>query len=117
MEIGEASVNDFFTINGHVKEKVELEERWRIQMNWAEYFRLRGALVRIQRDFRIEWEDGTIGRELDDFLRNQKKGCVRYRRVLSGRRSRKYTENDPRQIGMTRMGGAGVDWDSRASVS
>ncbi len=37
VEIGEALVNDFFTANGQVKDKGELEEQWRMQLNWAEY--------------------------------------------------------------------------------
>ncbi len=30
--------------------------------------------MRIQRDFRIEWEEGTIGGGLNEFIKNQKKG-------------------------------------------
>jgi hypothetical protein len=114
LEIGEAMVKDFFTANGQVKDKGELEEQRRIQINWAEYFRLRGVLVRIQRDFRIEWEGGVMGRGLNEFIQNQKKGCARYRRVLSGRWSRKHIENDPRTIGVAIPGGDGVEWDSRS---
>jgi hypothetical protein len=112
-EISEAIVKDFFTENGQVKDKGAIEEQWGMQMNWAEYFRLRGALGRIHRDFRINWENGLLGRGLSGFLQNSKKGCARYRRILSGRWSKKYMDNDPRGIGVARPGGDGIEWDSR----
>ncbi len=54
LEIGDAVVGDFFDIHGRLREKQDLEDKWGVPMNWAEYFRLRGALVRIQREFRVE---------------------------------------------------------------
>jgi hypothetical protein len=112
-EIGEAVVGDFFAANGRLREKQDLEERWRIPINWAEYFRLRGALVRIQQGFRFDWESGIVGRVLEAFIQNKNKGCGRYRRILSGKWSRSYIENDPRTIVAMVMGGVGVDWGSR----
>jgi hypothetical protein len=105
VEFGEAVVSDFFTDNGRLREKQDLEERWRIPINWAEYFRLRGALVRIQREFRFDWINGTVGRVLEAFIVNKSKGCGRYRRVISGRWSRGYIENDPTEFAALALGG------------
>jgi hypothetical protein len=35
---------------------------------------------------------------LEEFISRQKKGCSRYRRILAGKRSRRYVVNDPREI-------------------
>jgi hypothetical protein len=107
LEIGDAVVGDFFYIQGRLREKQDLEEKWGVPMNWAEYFRLRGALVRIQREFRVEWESVILGRELEVFIQKKSKGCGRYRRIISGKLSRTYTENDPREIVAMVMGGGG----------
>ncbi len=106
-------VGDFFTDMGRLKEKQELEERWGIQINWAEYFRLRGALVRIQRRYRFDWTSSVVGRSLETFIASKGKGCGRYRRVLRGKWSRGYMENDPRAITENVMGGVRVEWENR----
>jgi hypothetical protein len=98
---------------GRLKEKQELEERWGIQINWAEYFRLRGALVRIQRKYRFDWTSSVVGRSLETFIASKGKGCGRYRRVLRGKWSRGYMENDPREITENVMGGVRVEWENR----
>jgi hypothetical protein len=113
LEIGDAVVGDFFDVQGRLREKQDLEEKWGVPINWAEYFRLRGALVRIQQEFRFDWESGILGRELEVFIQNKNKGCGRYRRIISGKLSRSYIENDPRNIVAMVMGGVGVDWGDR----
>jgi hypothetical protein len=109
LEIGDAVVGDFFYAQGRLRGKQDLEDKWGMPMNWAEYFRLREALVRIQREFRIEWGNVTSGRELEVFIQKKSRGCGRYRRIISGKLSRNYTENDPREITALVMGGVGIE--------
>jgi hypothetical protein len=97
-EMLDIRVGEIYEENGRLKERVELERELNLVMNWAQYFRLRGAMSRVIRSFKVDWDIREQPMKLEDFVRRQKKGCNRYRRILSGKQSRTYMENDPREI-------------------
>jgi hypothetical protein len=73
----------------------EINARQRLYINWAEYFRLREELTRIKEQYG-NTADEREGRELNDFISSKKTGCKRYRMIFVGRRTKWYTDRDPK---------------------
>jgi hypothetical protein len=67
----------------------DINAKWRVHINWAEYFRLREELARIKEKFG-NTADVRDGRELNDFIQSRKTGCKRYRMIFMGRRTKWY---------------------------
>ncbi len=82
---------------GNILMMADINARWRVHINWAEYFRLREELARIKEKFGNN-ADVRDGRELNDFIQSKKTGCKRYRMIFVGRRTKWYAERDPKLI-------------------
>jgi hypothetical protein len=82
---------------GNILLLADINARWRVHINWAEYFRLREELVRIKEKFGNN-ADCRDGIELNDFIQSRKTGCKRYRMIFVGRRTKWYTERSPKNI-------------------
>ena len=96
--IKELRWKDITSMQGFLRDYVEINAEYNVDINWGEYFRLRNALaaIKVELGEKIDEEESM---ELDDWIEEQKKkGCKKFRKVLTGRRSRQYQENDPRQI-------------------
>ncbi len=82
-----------------------INRKFGVNINWAEYFRLRAELERINEELgeRIDEEDGMT---LDEVVQSKAKGCKKFRMAMVGRRSFFYKQNDPRAIasGRTLLG-------------
>jgi hypothetical protein len=76
-----------------------------VNINWAEYFRLRAELEQVNEGLgeRIDDEDGMT---LDEVVQSKAKGCKKFRMAMVGRRSLFYNQHDPRSIasGRTLLG-------------
>ncbi len=83
--------------DGMLLDMNEINRKLGVNINWAEYFRLRAELERIDETLgeRIDEEDG---RTLDEVVLNKAKGCIKFRMPMVGRRSSFYKQNDPRDI-------------------
>jgi hypothetical protein len=64
-------IEDFTDDEGNILLLANINARWRIQINWAEYFRLREELARIKERYG-NTEDVREGRELNDFILSKK---------------------------------------------
>jgi hypothetical protein len=82
---------------GHLLTMADINFRWRVDINWAEYFRLREQMERIIEKFG-NTADEREGRELNEFILSKKTGCKRYRMIFVGRRTKWYKEIDPKLI-------------------
>jgi hypothetical protein len=82
---------------GTLKSNVDINRRFGININWAEYFRLRNEVANINNELG-EYLDHEEGILLNDWLETTKKGCKKFRKIMTGRRSKNYVDNDPRQI-------------------
>jgi len=87
-------VKSFFR-QGSVKPKMEMEQVIGMQMNMAEYFRLRNVLSEIGRIYGDPEMDGKC---LDMFMRGRKRKGGELRRSVSTRLSQTYLRNDPRNV-------------------
>jgi hypothetical protein len=85
-------------VGGVLKEKNEVERVVGIILTWAEYFRLRGVVDRVLRDFWIRSQDNLDSVDLEVFVRSNKKGCRRYRNIVTGINSNGYKNFDVRTI-------------------
>jgi hypothetical protein len=84
--------------DGNIRAKLDIERNTGIEITWAEYFRLRVETARIVDRFYLD-RDATIKKmSLDDFVNGRKKGCKRYRIIMTGKWSRTYVENNPCNI-------------------
>jgi hypothetical protein len=94
----------------------EINARLRVHINWAEYFRLREELARIKEHYG-NTADEREGRELNDFISSKKTGCKRYRMIFVGRRTKWYTDRDPKLIASAgTLWGQNLDEMSRTLV-
>ncbi len=101
---------------GTLNSNVEINRRYGININWAEYFRLRNEVARINNELG-EYLDNEEGVRLNDWLETTKKGCKKFRKIMTGRRSKNYVDNDPRQIASGRtLWGNGVEEMNRVRI-
>jgi len=82
---------------GGIIAMVEMNRKWNVNINWAEYFRLRTEINRIM-DRYEDTVDKKEGKTLNEFVESKRKGCKRYRMVMIGRRTNWYKERDPKEI-------------------
>ncbi len=74
-----------------------INRKFRTNISWAEYFRLREEVTRIDTELgdRLDEEEAMT---LNEWMESNRKGAKRFREVLVGRRSFEYKTNDPREI-------------------
>jgi len=84
-----------FFVGGNQKSKAEIEITMGIRINMAEYFRLRNLLNDIQRIFGII---SDTGKSLDEYMRQRKRKGGQLRKVITGKSSEQYNQNDPRRV-------------------
>jgi hypothetical protein len=113
--LGERTLNirvrELLNAQCQVKEKREVGMLFGRDLNWAEYFRLREKITRIKQDYVITSMVKENQTDLEVFVMRHKKGCKRYRNVLTGKASSLYVNSDLRQItaGRHTRGGFGVE--------
>ncbi len=90
-------IEDITNDEGQLLTMAEINGRWGVNINWAEYFRLREEVGRVIERY-SNTTDEREGRELNDFISSKKTGCKRYRMIFVGRRTKWYEERDPKQI-------------------
>jgi hypothetical protein len=90
-------IEDTLDVNGGVIAMVDMNRKWNVNINWAEYFRLRTGIIRIL-DRYEETVDKKDSKSLNEFVESRKRGCKRYRMVMIGRRTNWYKEKDPKGI-------------------
>jgi hypothetical protein len=66
-----------------------------VELSWVEYFRLRTEVVRIINRFLRNDENVRMRMSIDEFVTGRKKGCKRYKNIMTGKWSREYIENNP----------------------
>jgi hypothetical protein len=81
--------------DGTIKGKVEIERNIRIEITWAEYFRMRAEVLRITQRYFLEREAVLKRMSLDELVTGRRKGCKRYRSIMTGKWSREYIDNSP----------------------
>jgi hypothetical protein len=81
--------------NGMILDKDAVEIALGERVNMAEYFRLRNICRRICEVLDVTSDEGTC---LDDWIRAKKRRGGTLRRVISGKNSPLYVENDPRAV-------------------
>ena len=109
-------LQDFFGDDGELRDLVGINRNLGLDINWAEYFRLRPALERIRGRFMIE-EGIDEALDLGEYVCSKKKGCKKFRKILVGRRSRIYRENDPSVIASAvTLWGGGIEYMGRSLV-
>jgi hypothetical protein len=91
-------VGEVCTEDGTIRPKEELDRILGIQLNWAEYFRLRAEVEQLRIRFTREINCQIRELSMDNFMTGRKKGIKKYRWVIEGRHSTKYKANDPTGI-------------------
>jgi hypothetical protein len=88
-----------------------------IILSWVEYFRLRTEINRKRVRFPVLENDNSKATHIDDFITGKRKGCKRYRMILTGRWSRVHKDSTPQVIaaGVT-LWGEGMGGMSRELV-
>jgi hypothetical protein len=84
--------------NGSIRSKLSVERAMTRNITWAEYFRLRVELQRIIASFPLDMDITDERLLLENFITSSKKGCKRYRNIISGKRSNSYKTTDVRRI-------------------
>jgi hypothetical protein len=109
-------VNDLYDIEKRPRSRVHLNNMWGVDINWAEYFRLRDEGNRIKTKY-ADTVDKVAGVDLDVFLQESKKGSKKFRLIMMGRRSKEYRDFDPKGIASARtFWGGYLDGMSRLRV-
>ncbi len=106
-------VGDLLTVHGQLKGRHEVGQITNIQLNWAQYFRLRGAIMRIKNDYGLGNNIARNNWNLEQFVMGMRKGCRRYRNVIAGKMSKQYEESDRRGIIAGRNLREGIEWETR----
>jgi hypothetical protein len=78
-----------------VRDRRRLENSWNIQITWAEYFRLRAGIRTFMHRMVENEEEGM---QLEAFMDKGKLRCSRLRKIVEGKRGKRYREHDPRFI-------------------
>jgi hypothetical protein len=81
--------------NGMIVDKDEVETALGERLNMAEYFRLRNICRRVCEVLDVTSDEGKC---LDSWIRAKKRRGGTLRRVISGKNSPLYVENDPRTV-------------------
>jgi len=107
---------DFLSEDGMLLDMNMINMKLRVNISWAEYFRLRIELENIE-EFIGERIDEEEGRTLDKAVINKARGCKRFWMAMVGRRSYFYKQNDPREIASGRtLLGNGIEELSRVKI-
>jgi exonuclease III len=112
----EVRYRDLHSEDGMLLDMIVINRRLGLNINWAEYFRLRAELEQIE-GIMGERIDEEEGRSLDEMVMNKARGCKKFRMAMVGRRSLFYKENDPREIASGRtLLGNGIEEMSRIRI-
>ena len=95
--IREVRIEDTLDDQGGIITMAEMNRKWHVNINWAEYFRFRTEVTRITERYE-DTVDKKDGKTLNEFVESKRKGCKRYRMVMIGRRTNWYKEKDPKEI-------------------
>jgi hypothetical protein len=106
-------VGELLNAQCQVKDKREVGRLFDRDLNWAEYFRVREIVNRIKQYYSITSMVAEYQTDLEAFVMRNKKGCKRYRNVLTGRLSSLYVNNNPVQIEAGRHIRGGLEWNNR----
>ncbi len=100
--------------NRAVKEKVDIEQVTGINLSWVEYFRLRTACQGIVNNNRGGISPGI---SINEFMERGKLNCAKLRKVLEGKLSEKYMNNNPNTMAsLGTLWGVGVEEKGRIFV-
>jgi hypothetical protein len=94
----ECRISNVVEDNGSIKSKRGVERAMSRDITWAEYFRLRVEIQRIFLTFPLDMDITDDRILLETFIMSSKKGCKRYRNIISGKRSDLYKNTDVRRI-------------------
>jgi hypothetical protein len=94
----ECKIKELVDDNGSIRSKLTVERTMSRNITWAEYFRLRVELQRIIVTFPLDMNITDERQTLESFVTNSKKGCKRYRNIISGKCSKLYKNADVRRI-------------------
>jgi hypothetical protein len=93
--VSDVIMDDICNEGGGIKDKAHLERIMGITMSWVEYFRIRTEVTNIC----VRYPRRAMGliteQTMDEYSTGKKRGCRRYRRIMEGKYSRKYSENSP----------------------
>jgi hypothetical protein len=107
---------DLHDIDGMLLDMNTINRNLRVNINWAEYFRMRAEIEHIE-DSLGERLDEVEGTTLDEVVNSRAKGCKKFRMAMVGRRSYSYMQNDPRVIASGRtLIGNGIEEMSRVRI-
>jgi hypothetical protein len=113
VEVRRVTVGDLLMLQGQIKGRQDINQIVGFQLNWAQYFRLREAVTRIKNEYGVG-NPATINNwNLEQFVMGLRKGCRRYRNVVTGKISKRYEEHDPRAILAGRNLRDGIEWENR----
>jgi hypothetical protein len=101
-----------------VKSKLEVEQVMGEQISWAECFRLRMVIQEIRERYPVRVRDTRVVTvHIDEWVTGRKRGCKRYRHIMTGKGSRIYDDQSPLGIaaGIT-LWGNGMGGMSRVLV-
>jgi hypothetical protein len=95
--IRDIRVKDIVDDDMELQDRNLINRKFRTNISWAEYFRLREEVTRIDTELgeRLDQEDSMT---LNEWMESNRKGAKRFREVLVGRRSQEYKSSDPREI-------------------
>jgi hypothetical protein len=113
VEVRRITVGDLLMLQGQMKGRQEINQIVGFQLNWAQYFRLREAVMRIKNEYGVGNAAAINNWNLEQFVMGLRKGCHRYRNVVTGKISKRYEEQDPRLILAGRNLRDGIEWESR----
>jgi hypothetical protein len=71
--------------------KVQVERNLGIVISWAEYYRMRTELTNVVARYPRKTFGLCTEQSMDEFTSGRKRGCKRYRRIMEGRNSKKYS--------------------------
>jgi hypothetical protein len=90
-------LEDIGNDNGILEKRV-VDTSLGINLSWVEYFRLRTEFNRIRARFPVLNNDNDKATHIDNFITGKRKGCKRYRMILTGRWSRVHEDSTPQVI-------------------
>jgi hypothetical protein len=100
--------------NRVVKEKIDIEQANGINLSWVEYFTLRTACQGIVNNNR---GGDSTGISKSEFMERGKLNCAKLRKVLEGKLSEKYMNNNPNTMAsLVTLWGVGVEEKGRIFV-
>jgi hypothetical protein len=92
------TVGELINGEGAIESKAYVERIWGTRLGWVEYFRIRTEINAILDRYPRKVDGLCTEQSLDEFTSRNKKGCKRYRRILEGKYSKTFINNNPMAI-------------------